>query len=810
MFDRYFDKYTLRAKDVLRHAQEEAKRLNYTSIAPEHIFLGLLKKGDGIAIEVLLSLGISLDEIKAEIEKAIKSGGANLTLGDLPFSPSAKKVIELASEESQRLNHNYIGTEHLLLGIVREGENLAAKLLSHLGGDLERIREETVKSQGGFIDIQPNQKKSNKTKNLDQFARDLTKMAQEDKLDPVIGRDKEIERIIQVLSRRTKNNPVLIGDPGVGKTAIVEGLAQRINEGNVPELLTNKRVVGLDLAAIVAGTKYRGEFEERLKKIVKEIIDAKNVIVFIDEIHNLVGTGAAEGAIDAANILKPALARGELQCVGATTLDEYRKYVEKDAALERRFQVIFVDQPTVEQTVEILKGLRDRYEAHHKIKFTDDALSTAAKLANQYISDRFLPDKAIDLIDEAGSRTRLKTTIMPDEIKEQERELEKITLEKEASITAQEFEKSAFLRDRERELKEKIEQLKSEWTAKGAISEAVVTKVDIEEIVSRWTGIPAIRLAEDEAGKLLNMEDKLHERLIGQDEAVKAISKSIRRSRTGISNPKRPTGSFLFLGPSGVGKTELARTLAEYLFGNEEALIRIDMSEFMEKFSVSRLIGAPPGYVGYEEGGQLTEKVRRKPYSVVLLDEIEKAHPDVFNILLQVLEDGILSDNLGHQVNFKNTVIIMTSNVGARSLTQQKSMGFKSGSDEQQTFDEIKDKLLEELKKTFNPEFLNRIDETIVFHQLRKVDVEKIIRLMMKEVEARLADKNIRLEMTSACLEFLVTKGYDPAYGARMLRRTIQRYIEDRLSEEILKGQVKSDSRVVIDVSNEELEVKSY
>ncbi|MFH1784497.1 MAG: ATP-dependent Clp protease ATP-binding subunit [bacterium] len=800
-----FNRFTERAQKVILLAQEEAKRLNHDYLGTEHLLLGLVALGEGVAAVALNNLGIDLRKLRQEVEKTIGIGENILLLGEIPFTPRAKKVLELSVEEAQSMGHNYVGTEHILLGLIREGEGVAARVLASLGVNLERIKAEIINLLGDAgaapsqSEDQPKarQKGKSNTPTLDSFGRDLTVLAHEDKLDPVIGREKEIERVIQILCRRTKNNPALIGEPGVGKTAIVEGLAQRIVTNNIPEILLNKRVLTLDLAGVVAGTKYRGEFEQRLKVIVEEIRRAKNnIILFIDELHTVVGAGAAEGAIDASNMLKPALARGELQCIGATTLNEYRKYVEHDSALERRFQSVTVEPASVEETKQILKGLRDKYEAHHRVRITDEAIDAAADMANRYISDRFLPDKAIDCIDEACARVRLKSTTLPPDLKDLEAEIEEMDKEKKAATSTQEFEKAAKLRDKERELKTKLEKTKSEWNQQKSKIDPVVSPEDIAYVVSKWTGVPVEKLTEKESEKLLKMEDYLHRRVIGQDIAINVVSQAVRRSRTGLKDPRRPIGSFIFLGPTGVGKTELARTLAEFLFGADEAIIRIDMSEYMEKFSISRLIGAPPGYVGYEEGGQLTEQIRRRPYSVVLLDEIEKAHPDVFNILLQVMDDGQLSDNLGHTVSFKNTVIIMTSNLGAREIGEGKSMGFQAVDDDEKTYAAMKGIVLEEMKKTFNPEFLNRIDEIVVFHSLSKDHMRQIVDLMLEQVMDRLKEQKVNLEVSKSAREFLLEKGYEPVFGARPLRRSIQRYLEDALASEMLSRQI-SDGRVI-------------
>lgn len=798
-----FGRFTERAQKVLALAQQEAIRLGHSNIGTEHILLGLVREGEGIAAKALKALGVDGKQIQEEIEKMV--GRGQQPMKAIHYTPRAKKVVELSQDEARKLSHPYVGTEHLLLGLIREGEGVAARVLHNLNISLNKARQQVLQLLG-TNDAQSShagrgQSSTVNTPTLDSLARDLTESAREGKIDPVIGRDKEIERIIQILSRRTKNNPVLIGEPGVGKTAVVEGLAHKIINNEVPETLRNKRVMTLDMGTVVAGTKYRGEFEDRLKKVMDEIRNAGNVILFIDELHTLIGAGGAEGAIDASNILKPALARGELQCIGATTLDEYRKYIEKDAALERRFQPIQVDEPTIEETIQILKGLRDRYEAHHRVTITDEAIRAAAELSHRYITDRFLPDKAIDLIDEAGSRVRLQSYTMPPNLKELEAELEEVKKEKDSAVLSQEFEKAAALRDKEQKLREQVEQMKNEWKAKQGKENLAVTAADIEKVVSAWTGIPVVSLSRNESERLLNLEKILHERVIGQEEAVNAVAKAIRRARAGLKDPKRPIGSFIFLGPTGVGKTELARALAEALFADEDAMIRIDMSEYMEKHTTSRLVGSPPGYVGHEEGGQLTEKVRRKPYSVVLFDEIEKAHPEVFNILLQVLEDGRLTDSKGRTVDFRNTVLIMTSNVGASELQRNRYVGFNLG-DKEQEHNQMKSKVMDELKRTFRPEFLNRIDEIIVFHSLEKEHIQDIVKLMVKQVQERLKEMDIEFTMTPRAIEKLAEQGFDPEYGARPLRRAIQKNIEDLISEELIKGTIKKGDEVKIGLNN--------
>mgnify|MGYP001427521463 CR=1 FL=1 len=795
-----FGRFSEKAQKVLYQAQEEARSLYHNYVGTEHILLGLIKEEDGIASRVLKNLGVTYDDIREKVETLIGMG--NVPGDVVGYTPRAKRVLELSFAEARRFNTNYIGTEHILLGLIREGEGVAVRILMELGVDFNRVREEIVKmvseEPSGAANKAQRAKNTN-TPNLNQFGRDLTELAREGKLDPVIGREKEIERVIQILSRRTKNNPCLIGEPGVGKTAIAEGLAEAIESGTIPEILKGKRVVTLDMASMVAGTKYRGEFEDRLKNVLNEVIKAGNVILFIDELHTIIGAGAAEGAIDASNILKPALARGEIQVIGATTIDEYRKYIEKDPALERRFQPIMVEEPSVEETIEILKGLRDKYEAHHRVKITDEAIEAAAKLSHRYITDRYLPDKAIDLIDEAASRVRLKTVTAPPEIKELEDKLNMLNKDKEEAIRTQEYEKAAKIRDEEQKIKEQLENLKSKWQQNSLVKDKSVGAEEISQIVSLWTGIPTQKLAQEESERLLHLEEILHKRVIGQNEAVDAVARAIRRARVGLKDPRRPIGSFIFLGPTGVGKTELSKALAEAMFGDESAIVRIDMSEYMEKFSVSRLIGSPPGYVGYEEGGELTEKIRRKPYSVILFDEIEKAHPDVFNILLQILDDGRLTDSKGRTVDFKNTLIIMTSNVGAQLIKKQTTLGFMpEGEENKASYEKMKENILDELKKSFRPEFLNRIDDIIVFRQLTQDDIRKITDLMIADLNKRLKDNNISLEFTDDAKEELLKEGYDVTYGARPLRRAIQKVVESELSELMLKGEVKSGDKILV------------
>ncbi len=800
-----FERFTEKAIKVIMLAQEEARRLGHNFVGTEQILLGLIGEGTGVAAKVLKSMGVNLKDARIEVEKIIGRGSGFVAV-EIPFTPRAKRVLELSLEEARQLGHNYIGTEHLLLGLIREGEGVAARVLENLGVDLSKVRTQVIRMLGETAEVSTGGGQGRtKTPTLDEFGSNLTQMASEGKLDPVVGRQKEIERVIQILGRRTKNNPVLIGEPGVGKTAIAEGLAQRIANNDIPDILEEKRVVTLDIGLLVAGTKYRGEFEERLKKIMDEIRSAANVILVIDEVHTLIGAGAAEGAIDAANILKPALARGELQCIGATTLDEYRKHIERDAALERRFQPVMVGEPSVEETIEILHGLRDRYEQHHKLKILDESLDAAAKLADRYISDRFLPDKAIDLIDEAGSRVRLINSQLPPAAKELDRELRTVLKDKDNAVRSQDFDKAGELRDREMEIKAEIRaiaQSKRTDDAAGNSESPEVTEEDIAHIVASWTGVPVNKLTETETDKLLNMEETLHQRVIGQDEAVRAISRAIRRARVGLKNPNRPIASFVFSGPTGVGKTELTKTLASYFFGSEEAMIRLDMSEFMERHTVSKLIGSPPGYVGYSEGGQLTEAVRRRPYTVVLFDEIEKAHPDVFNMLLQILEDGRLTDAKGRTVDFKNTLLILTSNIGSKVIEKGGGgLGFELEEDAAESqYNRIRSLVNEELKQYFRPEFLNRLDEIIVFRQLTKPEVKEISDILLKEVFSRLTEQGITLEVTEKFKERLVEEGYNPSYGARPLRRAIMRLLEDTLAEEILSSRLKDGDAAVVDV----------
>ena len=799
-----FERFTEKAIKVIMLAQEEARRLGHNFVGTEQILLGLIGEGTGVAAKVLKSMGVNLKDARIEVEKIIGRGSGFVAV-EIPFTPRAKRVLELSLEEARQLGHNYIGTEHLLLGLIREGEGVAARVLENLNVDLTNVRTQVIRMLGETAEVTPGGPSGRtKTPTLDEFGSNLTQMAIDNKLDPVVGRAKEIERVIQILGRRTKNNPVLIGEPGVGKTAIAEGLASRIASKDIPDILEDKRVVTLDIGLLVAGTKYRGEFEERLKKIMDEIRSAGNVILVIDEVHTLIGAGAAEGAIDAANILKPALARGELQCIGATTLDEYRKHIERDAALERRFQPVMVGEPSVDETIEILYGLRDRYEAHHKLKISDEALVAAAKLSDRYISDRYLPDKAIDLVDEAGSRVRLINSQLPPAAKELDKELRQILKEKDDAVRSQDFDRAGELRDREMEIKAEIRtiaQTKSNGASGDGI-EPIVTEEDIAHIVASWTGVPVNKLTESESEKLLHMEDTLHQRLIGQDDAVKAVSRAIRRARVGLKNPNRPIASFVFSGPTGVGKTELAKSLASYFFGSEEAMIRLDMSEYMERHTVSKLIGSPPGYVGYNEGGQLTEAVRRRPYTVVLFDEIEKAHPDVFNMLLQILEDGRLTDAKGRTVDFKNTLLILTSNIGSKVIEKGGSViGFEFSEDATETqYNRIRSLVNEELKNYFRPEFLNRLDEIIVFRQLNKIEVTQIAEIMLKEVFGRLTEKGIVLEVTDRFKDRLITEGYSPSYGARPLRRAIMRLLEDSLAEEILSGRIKDGDTALVDV----------
>ncbi len=808
--------FTDRVRKVLAMAREEAIRLQHDYVGTEHILLGLIREGDGVAAAVLTNLDGDLEEIHERVEESVRKGKATIALGELPYTSRAKKVLEFAMAEAREFNHSYVGTEHLLLGLLREEKGIAAQVLNSLGVSLEEARGETLKVLGS--DVSPSEPagiggggsgasvgkgdKKSKTPALDHFCRDLTELARQDKLDPTIGRTDEIERVVEILCRRKKNNPVLIGEPGVGKTAIVEGLAQLISRGEITEALKDYRVLALDMAAVIAGTKYRGQFEERLKAVMSEIQQAQTVILFIDEMHTLVGAGAAEGAIDASNMLKPALARGELQCIGASTLNEYRKYIEKDGALERRFQPVIVDPPSAEETVEILKGLRGHYEDHHRIVIPDDAIENAAKLADRYITDRFLPDKAIDVIDEAGARARIANAVPPPEVEELKEQLAEIATRKEEAIGNQDFERAAELRDEEREFSQSIRQQQEAWEEERKSHRPEISSEDVAFIVSRWTGVPVTRIRETESERLVHMEDELHKRIVGQQDAIEAISRAIRRSRAGLKDPRRPIGSFIFSGPTGVGKTELARALAEFLFADRDAIIRVDMSEYMEKFSVSRLIGAPPGYVGYEDSGALTKAVRRRPYSVVLLDEIEKAHPDVFNILLQVLDEGHLTDNYGRVIDFKNTVLIMTSNLGARDITKGGGLGFQSA-DPQSSYEIMKDKVRKEIERAFNPEFLNRVDDTIVFHALTKAEIAEIVHILLADVHARLEEEAMSFTFTDAAIQFLVDEGYDQRFGARPLRRAIQRYLEDPLSEKILMAEFSPGDEIEVDADPE-------
>ena len=813
MADR-FDKFTERARRVLTLAQEEAQRFNHNYIGTEHLLLGLVREGDGVAAKVLANLGVELNKVRSAVEFIIGRGD-RAVMGEIGLTPRAKKVIELAVDEARRLNHHYIGTEHVLLGLVREGEGIAAGVLESLGVNLERVRAETTRilSQSLPQSAHTGGRTATRTPTVDQLGMDLTAASRAGKLDPVIGRHREIERVIQILSRRTKNNPVLIGEPGVGKTAIVEGLAHRVVAGDVPETLQGRRLLTLDIGALVAGTKYRGEFEERLKKVIEEIKTSGNCILFIDEMHMLVGAGAAEGAVDAANILKPSLARGELQCVGATTLDDYRKHIERDAALERRLQPVLVEEPTVEETVEILRGIKERYEEHHKLIISDEALKTAAELAARYVADRFLPDKAIDLVDEAASRVRIRKSATPPSLKEAQSGLESLRREKEAAISSQQYEYAAELRDREVKLQEKIESMEDGWETEREASKPVVTAEDIAEVVSMWTGIPVSRIASEESQRLLEMEDALHARVIGQDEAISAIAKAVRRARAGLKDPKRPIGVFIFLGPTGVGKTYLARMLAEFMFGSEDSMIKLDMSEFMERHTVSRLVGAPPGYIGYDDGGQLTDTVRRKSYCLILLDEIEKAHPEVFNMLLQIFDDGHLTDAKGRRVDFRNTILIMTSNVGSDLIRRETTLGFAAKTEESKTSEQqhekMKEKVLTELKNTFRPEFLNRVDSTVVFHALSKEHIRQIVELMLSDVDKQLSFKGMSLEVTDAAKDWLGEHGYDQVFGARPLRRLIQNEVEDRLSEAVLDGRFQAGETIVIDCEEDSIVLKN-
>lgn len=809
-----FGRFSERSQKVLVYAQEEARDFKHGYVGTEHILLGLLREGDGIANRVLNEAGITLERVKQLINDFEGKGDLELFKNEIPLTPRTKRLLELSHIEARNLNHNYITPEHILLALIRESEGVAFTILTNLKADFEKIRREILQSMAGEQQVASGsgaRSKEQATPSLNQFGRDLTDMAREGKLDPVIGRSNETQRVLEILCRRIKNNPCLIGDPGVGKTAIAEGLAQRIVEGSIPEILKDKRVVTLDLSSMVAGSKYRGEFEDRLKKVMEEIRKAGNVILFIDEIHTIIGAGGAEGAIDASNILKPALARGEIQCIGATTIDEYRKYIEKDSALERRFQPVTVGEPTKEEAVLILKGLRDKYEAHHGVKITDDAIEAAVNLSDRYITDRYLPDKAIDLIDEAGAKVRIQNLTAPPDLKEMEEQLEKITREKEDAIRVQDFEKAAQLRDSEKELKDKLENEKKNWKTQNDVTKHIVSEAQIANVVAKWTNVPVEKLTEKESERLLKLEEILHNRVIGQEEAVKAVARAVRRARVGLKDPNRPIGSFIFLGPTGVGKTELSKALAEAMFGDESNIIRIDMSEYMEKHAVSRLIGSPPGYVGYDEGGQLSEKVRRNPYSVILFDEIEKGHPEVFNILLQILEDGRLTDGKGKTVNFKNTIVIMTSNVGASTIKKQKTMGFNIGGEKEREneYEKMKENVMEELKRSFRPEFLNRIDDIIVFHQLEEKDLRKIVSLMLNSVAKRLEEQGISITFDESAEEYLSKEGFDNQYGARPLRRAITKTVEDKLSEEILRGNIKAGENIKVYVKDGELQFEN-
>src|ERR1700759_1244641 len=807
--------FTPRAQQVLALARKEADRFNHNYVGTEHLLLGLIKLGQGVAVNVLQKMGLDLETVRMEVEKHVGSHPETKMVGNIPYTPRVKKVLALAGKEAKALNHSYVGTEHILLGLLREGEGVAARVLKSLEVDIERTRNEILKEldpnftppESEAEQGEPTNKKDVKTPALRAFGRDLTELAKKAELDPVIGRKNEIERVIQILCRRTKNNPVLLGEAGVGKTAIVEGLAQEIAQGNVPELLRDKRVITLDLALMVAGTKYRGQFEERIKAVMDEIRRSKNVILFIDELHTIVGAGSAEGALDASNIIKPALSRGELQCVGATTMNEYRKYIEKDAALERRFQTVKVEAPTIDEAILILKGLRPKYEAHHKAKLTDEALELAVKLSERYITGRFLPDKAIDVMDEAGARARINAMTRPPDVKEIERDIESIRGEKEGAIKAQDFEKAASLRDKEKQTKEKLDTILSKWREEREEKEVLVTGEDMMHIISKVTGVPLQRMEQAETEKLLKMEDELKRKVIGQDEAVSAISKALRRSRADLKDPRRPIGSFIFLGPTGVGKTFLAQQLADFMFGDRDALIQIDMSEYMEKFTASRLIGSPPGYVGYEEGGQLSEAVRRRPYSVVLFDEIEKAHPDVMHLLLQILEEGKITDSLGQKIDFRNTIIIMTSNVGAELIKRQTALGFGAIADHG-TYEAMRDKILDESKRVFKPEFLNRLDDMIVFHQLERNDLVKIVDLEVAKVIGRVRAKDVKVQLDRGAVEFLIDKGYDPLYGARPMRRAVEKYLEDPLAEESLRGNIQQGDTLEVHAAGEQLALK--